>query len=53
MLNETGGKNPEVLLGIQDITTRKRAESSLGRAKIQLAAHAVQLEETVTRAPCS
>ncbi|MES1167516.1 MAG: PAS domain-containing protein, partial [Pseudomonadota bacterium] len=50
VLNERGGKqNPEVLLGIQDISERKRAESALGRAKIQLAAHAVQLEETVAR----
>ena len=49
VLNETGGKRPEVLLGIQDITERKRADSALGRAKVQLAAHAVQLEETVAR----
>jgi two-component system CheB/CheR fusion protein len=56
VLNETGGKTPQVLLGIQDITGRKQVESALGRAKIKLAAHAVQLaahavlrEETVTK----
>ena len=47
LLNEAGGKAREILLGIQDITERKRGEEALHEARTQLAQHAVRLERQV------
>jgi two-component system CheB/CheR fusion protein len=46
-LAEAGAPAQEILLGIQDITERKRAEKSLAEARLQLARHATRLEHEV------
>lgn len=43
------GKPKEILLGIRDITERKRAEEALAAARRQLAGHAGKLEKLVAR----
>jgi signal transduction histidine kinase len=47
LLNEAGGKAKEILLGIQDVTERKRGEEALLEARSQLAQHASRLERLV------
>ena len=47
LLNEPGGKAREILLGIQDITERKRDEAALQEARTQLSQHASRLEAQV------
>ncbi len=49
VLNEPGSKAREILLGIHDITVRKRAEDALAQAQVKLAAHAGELESIVAR----
>ncbi len=47
LLNEAGGKAREILLGIQDVTERKRGEEALHEARTELSHHAVRLERQV------
>ncbi len=48
MLVEPGGKPKEILLGLHDITERKRAEEALAAAQVKLAGYAGKLETLVT-----
>jgi two-component system CheB/CheR fusion protein len=47
MLNESGGRPKVILLGLHDITLRKRAEEALAEARVKLDAYAGQLEKLV------
>jgi len=47
MLKEAEGRPKMVLLGMQDVTERKRAEAALAQAQKQLQQHAQGLENTV------
>lgn len=49
VLNESGGRPREILLGIHDITERKVIEEALQQARTQLALHAGRLESQVER----
>jgi two-component system CheB/CheR fusion protein len=49
VLNESGGKPKEILLGFRDITERKRVEDALAEAKALLSQHADNLEKLVTK----
>jgi two-component system CheB/CheR fusion protein len=47
LLVEPGGKSREILLGLQDVTERRRADAALQEARSQLAQHAGRLETEV------
>ncbi len=49
MLVEPGGKSKEILLGLHDITERKRTEQALADAQVTLARHAGELESKVAK----